>query len=218
MKNSFVVLGLGRFGSKMAIELSKAGKEVLAIDRDADLVQNVSEHVTHAVVGDCKDIGVLRALDIEDFDCAIVAIGDDFGASVLTIVNLKELGVPYVISKAHDETQKRALEKLGADKVIIPEYEFADRLAKSLISDNVLDYIELSNEYGIMEIPVPAQWVGKTLRTLNIRAEFGVNVLAFKRNNKIDVPSQADYIIKEGAIMLILGDVKALSKIQKIVV
>lgn len=152
MKN-YVVIGLGRFGSAIARQLCSLGAEVLALDVRSELVQQVANEVTHAVVGDAQDKEVLRALGVRNFDCAIIAIGDDLAASVLTTMNLKELGVPYIVCKAHDETHRRVLEKLGVDRVVIPEQEHGQRLARSLYSHNVLDYIELSAEYGILEVP-----------------------------------------------------------------
>ena len=153
---SYIVIGLGKFGSRAAKRLYELGCEVLALDRNGDLVQPMSNLVTQAVVGDARDKEVLRALGAKDFDCAIVAIGDNLADSVLATMNLKELGVPYIVCKASDETHRQVLMKLGADQVVIPEQEHADRLAKNLSSPNVLDYIELSNECGIIEIP--ASW------------------------------------------------------------
>ena len=152
---SYIVIGLGRFGQSVARQLCSLGAEVLAMDRNSDLVQQVSGDVTHAVVGDAQDKEVLRALGAGDFDCAIAAVGDDLAASVLITMNLKELKVPYIVCKAHDETYAKVLEKLGADRVVIPEQEYAQRLARTLFSHNVLDYIELSEEYGILEVPAP---------------------------------------------------------------
>ena len=163
---SYVVIGLGRFGQTLAKQLCMLGADVLAMDVRSDLVQQVADDVTHAVVGDAQDKEVLRALGVKEFDCAIIAIGSDLAASVLTTMNLKELDVPYIICKAHDETHRRVLEKLGVDRVIIPEQENAQRLARSLNSHHVLDYIELSEDYGILEIPAPKSWIGKTLKQL----------------------------------------------------
>jgi len=177
---SYIVIGLGRFGSAIARQLCRLGAEVLAIDVHEDLVQQVANEVTHAVVGDARDKEVLRALGVRDLDCAIIAIGEDLAASVLTVMNLKELGVPYVVCKAHDETHRRVLEKLGVNRVVIPEQEHAQRLGRSLFSHNVLDYIELSEEYGILEVPAPKSWVGKTLKELNVRAKMGVTSLLWK--------------------------------------
>ena len=163
---SYIVIGLGLFGAEIARQLCSLGCEVLAMDVNNTLVQQVANDVTHAVVGDGRDKEVLKALGAGSFDCAIIAIGDDLAASVLTTMNLKELNVPHVVCKAHDETHRRVLEKLGVDRVIIPECEFAGKLARSLSSHNVLDYIELSKDYGILEVPAPKSWVGKTILEL----------------------------------------------------
>ena len=215
MKSCFVI-GLGRFGSEVAISLCALGCEVLAMDCRSDLVQQVAPDVTHAVVGDAQDKEVLRSLGVSDFDCAILAIGDDLAASVLTIMNLKELKVPMVVCKAHDETHRRVLEKLGADRVVIPEREYANRLARSLSNHNVLDYIELSSDYGILEVPAPGKWVGKSLKDLNIRAKLGVNIIAVKNSSTTNVSPSADYRIAAGDIMVVLGDNVALEAVQRL--
>ena len=213
---SYVVIGLGRFGTTLARQLCALGADVLAMDVRSDLVQQVANDVTHAVVGDAQDKEVLRALGVRDLDCAIIAIGDDLAASVLTTMNLKELEVPYIICKAHDETHRRVLEKLGVDRVIIPEQENAQRLARSLNSHNVLDYIELSEEYGILEVPAPKSWIGKTLKELNVRAKLGVNIIAVESGKKTNVSPTADYCIQQGDIMVVLGENYALEAVQKL--
>lgn len=213
---SYLVIGLGLFGAETARQLRSLGCEVLAMDIHSELVQKVANDVTHAVVGDGQDKEVLRALGAGDFDCAIIAIGDDLAASVLTTMNLKELNVPCIVCKAHDETHRRVLEKLGVDRVIIPEYEFAGKLARSLSSHNVLDYIELSEEYGILEVPAPKAWVGKTLMELNVRAKLGVNIIAVESGKTTNVSPAADYRIMAGDIMVVLGDNKALDEVQKL--
>ena len=213
---SYVVIGLGRFGSTLARQLCKLGAEVLAMDVHNDLVQQVADDVTHAVVGDAQDKDVLRALGVRDFDCAIVAIGTNLAASVLTVMNLQELGVPYIICKAHDETHSRGLQKLGVNKVVIPEQENAARLARSLNSHNVLDYIELSEDYGILELPAPGSWIGKSLKELNIRAKLGVNIIAVENGGKTNVSPSADYTIREGDIMVVMGDNYSLEAVQKL--
>lgn len=213
---SYIVIGLGRFGSEVARELCRLGCEVLVVDVNEELVSQIAEDVTHAVVGDGQDKEVLRAMGAREFDCGIVAIGDDLAASVLVTVNLKELGVPQVICKAYDETHRRVLEKLGADRIVIPEQEQAARLARSLSSHNVLDYIELSEEYGIIEIPAPVSWHGKSLKELNIRAKLGVNILAIRREGRIDVSPGADFAFAPKDVVVVLGDSAALKKVQKL--
>ena len=213
---SYVVIGLGLFGEALARQLCKLGAEVLAMDVRGDLVQQAANGVTHAVVGDAQDKEVLRALGVRDMDCAIIAIGDDLAASVLITMNLQELGVPHIICKAHDETHRRVLEKLGVNRVIIPEQENAQRLARSLNSHNVLEYIELSEEYGILEVPAPKSWVGKTLKELNVRAKLGVNIIAVESGKETNVSPAADYRILAGDIMVVLGDNYALEAVQKL--
>ena len=213
---SYVVIGLGRFGAEVARQLTALGCEVLAMDMRNDLVQQISKDVTHAVVGDGQDIDVLKALGVRNMDCAIIAIGDDLAASVLSTMNMKELGLPLVVCKAHDETHRRVLRKLGADRVVIPEKENASRLARSLSSPNVLDYIELSDDYGIVEVPAPVTWHEKTIKDLNVRAKLGVNILAVRRDGKINVSPAADFVIRSGDIMVVLGDTFALEAVQKL--
>ena len=213
---SCIVIGLGRFGSQVSRELCRQGCEVLAMDVSADLVSQIANDVTHAVVGDGQDKAVLRTLGAREFDCGIIAIGDDLAASVLVTMNLKELGVPQIICKAHDETHRRVLEKLGADRVVIPEQEQAARLARSLSNHNVLDYIELSEEYGIIEVPAPASWKGKSLKQLNVRAALGVNILAIRRGGQINVSPGADFAFEQQDVVVVLGDSAALKKVQKL--
>ena len=212
---SYVVIGLGRFGSALAKNLCQLGAEVLAIDIRGDLVQQIANDVTHAVVGDGQDKEVLRALGVRNFDCAVIAIGDNLAASVLTVMNLKELGVPYLVCKAHDATYGRVLEKLGVDRVVIPEMEQAQRLARILHSHNVLDYIELSTDYGILEVPAPKSWIGKSLRELNVRAKLDINIIAVKNGEKTNVSPSADYQICTGDVLAVLGDTVALEAMQR---
>lgn len=213
---SYLVIGLGRFGSALARQLCKLGAEVLAMDVRSELVQQIANEVTHAVVGDAQDKEVLRALGVRNFDCAVIAIGDDLAASVLTTMNLKELEVPYIVCKAHDATHRRVLEKLGVDRVVIPEQEHGERMARSLHSHNVLDYIELSEAYGILEVPAPKTWIGKTLKELNVRAKLGVNIIAVENSQTTNVSPAADYCIRSGDVLVVIGDNYALEAVQKL--
>lgn len=213
---SYVVIGMGRFGSEVARRLCELGCEVLAIDSNSELIQPLADLVTQAVVADARDKEVLRALDVKDFDCAVVAIGGSLSDSVLATMNLRELGVKHIVCKAHDDTHRQVLIKLGADQVVIPEQENALRLARSLSSFNVLDYIELSEDYGIIDVPAPTSWIGKTLRELNVRAQYAVNILAVKQAGKINVSPAADYTIAQGDVMVVLGDTDALKVVQKL--
>ena len=207
---------MGRFGAEVAKRLCELGCEVLAVDKSSELIQPMGEVVTQAVVADATDKEVLRALGVKDFDCAVVAIGGSLSDSVLATMNLKELGVGHIVCKAHDATHRQVLMKLGADQVVIPEQENAIRLARSLSSFNVLDYIELSEDYGIIDVPAPAQWVGRSLKELNVRAQLGVNILAVKQAGKINVSPSADYSISQGDVMVVLGDTAALKAVRSL--
>ena len=211
----YVVVGLGRFGQSIAHRLCELGNEVLAIDKNSELVQQISNFVTHAVVADAQDADVLRALGVLNYDCDIVAIGKDLAASVLATLNFKEMGIPLVVCKAHDENHRKVLEKIGADRVVVPEQEFANKLAQGLSTANVLEYIELSADYGISEFTAPAAWDGKSLRQLNVRARVGVNILAVRRGEKIQVSPDADYVIAKGDTVVALGAYQALSAVQQ---
>lgn len=211
---SYAVIGMGRFGFHLAKRLAELGNEVLAMDISTEKVQQIANDVTQAVVGDSTDIQVLRALGVQNVDCAVVSIGENLAANVLTTMNLKELGVPLVICKAQDTNHKKILNKIGADRVVVPEWEFADKLAQGMCNSNVMEYIELSKDYGILEFSAPSSWVGKSLRQLNVRAKTGVNILAIRKSDQIQVSVSPDYAIQAGDSIVALGAYKSLSAVQ----
>jgi len=204
---TFVVIGLGRFGSAIAIKLFEMGHEVLVIDDNESAVQNFSDKVTHAVTTNARDIKNLNALGIRNYDCAIVAIAQDVEDSVLITLALKELGMKEIVCKARDAQHKKILEKIGADRVIIPEQEMGIKTAVKLGSTNLMDFIELSDTFGICEIKVPAKWVGHGLVELDIRRKYRVNVIAVKNECCADVTAVPgpDYIFKDKDILVILA-------------
>jgi len=215
---SYLVVGMGRFGSTVALRLQELGNEVLIIDENAEFIQRMADRVTYAVVGDARDEEVLRSLGVQNFECAIVAIGGDLAASILITLNLKSMGVPQVICKAPNDLYKRALEKVGADRVVIPEREMGIKLAQNLVSSSVLDYIELSRECGIAEIVTPPAWAGKTVRELNIRAKYGVNIIALRNgtSDSITVNLGPEYVLKADDVMVILGNNDDLLRVQQL--
>ena len=215
MKKTYVVIGLGKFGTAVASRLFALGNEVLAIDTSAEKVQRAEPYVTCAVIGDARDEDVLRSLGVDNSDCAVVAIGTDLATSVIVTLNLKELGLPKVLCKATDEIQKKALEKVGADRVVVPEREMGVKLAQALTSSSVLDFIELSSDYGIAEVAVPEKWIGKTLRELNIRAKHGVNIIAIRDGASINVTPDADQPLKAENVLVAVGKNEQLSGLQK---
>ena len=212
---SYVVIGLGRFGAEMALKLYECGEDVLAIDSDENIIDKLADRVTKAVAADARDLDVLRKLGVEDFDRAVVAVGSDLAASALITMNLKTLGVPFIICKAHDDTYREILEKLGADRVIIPEREMADKLAKGLTTAGVMEYIELSSEYGIVEMTPPAEWLGKTIRSLELRSRYGANVIAVRRGENLRIPPEIDTPLDDDCILVILGSYKVIEKLEK---
>lgn len=212
---SYVVIGLGRFGTNMALQLASQGCEVLAIDNNREAIQNIAEFVTKAVVADIRDKELLKTLGVHNFDCAVVAIGTDLAASVLATMNLKAVGVPYVVCKALDNTHREVLEKLGADRVVMPEQESAIRTAKGLVSPNVFEYIELSEECGILEINAPKSWIGHSILKLNVRDKHGVNIIAVKKGRKIKVAPGAQYVIEASDMLVIIGETQRLERIEK---
>ncbi|WP_418792184.1 potassium channel family protein [Phosphitispora sp. TUW77] len=211
----FAVIGLGRFGTGVAKTLNTMGYEVLAIDDDEDKIQEIINHVTHAIQVDAKDEHALKALGIRNFDVVIVAIGHDMQASILVTVLLKELGVKCVVAKAQTELHGKVLEKVGADKVVYPERDMGARLAHSLVSSNVLDHIELSPNHSILEVVTPDIFVGKTLKESALRAQYNITVMAIKRGKEIIVSPSPDDPIEENDILVAIGDNEDLRRIER---
>ncbi len=213
---SYVVIGLGRFGMEMAAKLYAVGEDVLAIDTDEAVIDKFADRVTRAVAADARDIDVLKKLGVAAFDRAVVAVGSDLAASALITMNLKTLGVPYILCKAHDDTYREILEKLGADRVIIPEREMADRLSLGLTSAGIMEYIELSDEYGIVEMAAPEAWYGKTIRNLDLRNAYGANVISVRQGDELLIPPDIDRPLDENTALVILASYRTLDKIQKL--
>ena len=212
---SFVVIGLGRFGSRIARKLYSMGCEVLAVDIDNDKVQQIADDVTQSVMADASDKDVLRALGIRNCDCALVCIASNLSASIIITMNLKELEVPFICSKAQGTMHQRILEKLGADSVVIPEREMADRLAKRLVEPNILDVIEISDDYSLVEEQAPSAWFNKSIKDLSVRARLGINIIAVKNGKDINIAPGGEYIVREGDVLVIIGREDALAKLRK---
>lgn len=210
---SFVVLGLGRFGQSIAKTLCELGHEVLAIDENESVIQAISNHITYAMVGNVTDENVLKAAGIKNFDAAVVSTGKNLESSILVTQMLKEMGIGYILAKAQNELHAKVLTKLGADRVVFPEQDMGVRAAHNLVSTNIIDYIELSPEYTIVEINPPKRWEGRTLKELNVRARHGINIIAIKNGKKINVSPTADYIISGNDILVVIGQKNDIEKL-----
>lgn len=201
----FVVIGLGRFGSSVAKTLYALGHDVLAIDMNEDFVQDISDDVTHAVQMDATDEAALKTLGIRNFDVAVITIGANIQASVMATLLVKEQGVKYIIAKGNSDIHAKVLYKIGADRVILPEKDMGIRVAHNLVSSNILDYIELSPDYSIIEIDSPIDWHGKTLSDLSLRTRFGINVVAIKTGHDVNVSPYPDDKIEHGDVVVAIG-------------
>lgn len=216
-RKQFVVIGLGRFGISVAKTLYESGHEVLAIDKNEDLIQEVSDSVTHAVQMDATDENALRTIGIRNFDVAVITIGSNIQSSVMVALLVKELGVKYIIAKAHNDLHAKVLYKIGADRVVQPEKDMGVRVGHNLVSSNILDYIELSPDYSIIEIEAPQIWWGKSIKDLNVRANYGINIMAIKKDNEVNISPDAEDIIEEKFIIVSIGSVDDLSRLETMI-
>ena len=203
-QKQYIVVGLGRFGRAIAETLCEDGAEVLGVDHNMDLVEDMRDQLTQTVQMDAMDRDALETLGIKDFDIAFVTMGSDIRASGTIVLLLKELGARYVIAKAHDEFHGRMLEKLGADQVLFPERDMGRRVAHSLVSGNVIEFMELSTQYSMAEIRPKPEWIGKTLASLAMRSSMDINVVAIRNGNEVNAMPQPESVIQEGDVMLVV--------------
>ena len=218
MKKSkqYAVVGLGRFGTSVARTLFKAGYDVLAIDSDEDRVQKLSDEFTQVVQADTTNENTLKALGIRNFDVVVVAIGEDVQANVLTTLVLKELGVKCIVAKARNRLHGRMLEKIGADRVVYPERDMGVRVAHYLVSNNVLDYIELSPNLSLVEVSAPRTLIGQSLAEANLRSAYGVNVVAIKRDDQLIIPPLPSEVINEADVLIVVGGNAGVQKLEEL--
>lgn len=213
---SFVVIGLGRFGTAVAEELYALGHEVLAIDREEGCAQRVSEIVTHTIIADAKDESVLQSIGVRNFDGVIICM-TDIEDSVMIALMLKDMGAKYIIAKSQSKQHSRMLELIGVDRIVFPEQDMGVRLAQTISSRRALDFIELSPEYAIVELPLPSVWQNKTLAEIGARKQFGINVLAVRRGEKeIHVSPQAEFLLKHRDVLIIVGKNQNIRKLEKL--
>ena len=213
-RQQYAVIGLGRFGTSIARRLHAAGEEVLGIDISEEHVEDAEPYITQGIIADSADKKALIPLDLDNFDCVIVAIGTDIQASILTAMLLKNIGVKKMIAKAVGKRHGQVLEAIGVDWIIYPERDMGERVANQLLSPNRLDYIELYNEYNIEEIRIPKRMVGKSLRELDIRAQYKINVISILRNGDVVVSPTSDELLQTDDILVTLGKKADLEKLS----
>lgn len=215
MKNKeFVVFGLGRFGKSVAITLAESGCEVLVVDNDEDKIREIADIVTYAVKADVTDAETLSSLGIGNFDGAVIAIGEHLEASVLGTILVKEMGIPFVLAKVQTDTQAKVLMKVGADKVVFPEKETGIRIANKLIHGNFFDAVELSSTYSLMEINAKEEWDKHTLKELDLRKKYDINVIGIKNSGKLNINPLAEQILSRDDVLVVIGENEQLTKLQ----
>lgn len=213
-KNQFAVIGLGQFGCALATSLYGLGKDVLVIDKNEQLINSIADKVTHAVIADAADENVLKNVGIKNFDVVCVCMSSDMDASILVTLMTKELGVPYVVSKASTERHKQVLEKIGADRIVFPEESVGKRIANELVNPTFSNLVDVSARFKIVELAVPKSWVGKKLTDMDLRGEFQISIIVIKRNDDIVNPS-ASTEFSENDVLVIGGNVDGIAKLSK---
>ena len=205
--DSFVVIGLGSFGMSLARELYRMGHEVLAVDKNEDVVHRITDSVSHAITADARDEQVLKSIGVRNFDYAVVAFAENIQDNILITLMLKELGCKNVIAKGNDYLHVKVLKRIGADRIVFPEADMGIRIAQLIASSNIIDYIDISEEYSIVEVGAPSRWCGKSIRQIDVRAKYGINILAVKNQDgsAINVSPEPDYIIRRGDVLVVIG-------------
>ena len=210
-----IVIGCGRFGTSVAKTLTRLGHDVMIVDNDPETVRELSEYVTSAVQMDAVDEASYKTVGIKNFDVAVVTIGSNIQASIMATVIVKDMGVPIVIAKAQNEIHGKVLRRVGADKVIYPERDMGARVAYNIATPNILDIIEFSPDYSIIETVALDDWDGKSLKELKLSHTFGLTVIAIKTGESINISPFADDVIRKGDIVVVLGNNDNLRKIKE---
>ena len=215
MAKSVLVIGMGRFGRHFAEKMIALGNEVMLVDKDESVVNRYASVFSDVQIADCMNKNVLEQLGVHHFDICFVAIGDDFQSSLVITAFLKELDAQYVIAKAKRDIQADLLHRIGADEVVYPEREMAEKLAVRCSATNIFDYIELTDEYAIYEIPVLYPWIGRTITELNIRRKYRINIIAVKVGNELNIMPGPDYCFAEHDHVVVIGTSEDIRKLSK---
>ena len=213
---SVLLIGLGRFGTNLALKLNELGHEVMAVDYDEECVDNILPIVTNAQIGDATNQDFLETLGIQNYDVCFVAIAHNFQSSLETTSLLKEMGAKLVVARAETDIQRKFLLRNGADEVVYPEAQMARWAAMRYSADHILDYIELDEDHSIVEVSIPRNWIGKTLGQLDVRRNHGVNILALKHEGELRMGIRADTVLTADCTLLVLGETRALRRTFKL--
>ena len=212
MTKNVLLIGLGRFGKHMAMDLNRLGHEVMAVDLNEDRVNEILPYVTNAQIGNSTNEEFLESLGIGNYDLCVVAIGNNFQNSLETTSLLKDMGAKLVVSRAERDVQAKFLLRNGADKVVYPERQMAKWAAIRFTADHILDFIEVDDTHAIFEVEMPRQWIGKTVGQLNIRQKYNINIVAIKRGENINMSISSETTLKEGETLLVIGEYKTLQR------
>lgn len=215
LQKRFAVIGLGRFGSSVAKVLTEMGQHVLAVDADAARVEALAPKIGRVVRADCTDPGALKALRIADYGTVVIAIGDDVEASVITCLNCRDLGVRHIVAKAQDDAHGRVLERLGADRIVYPQRDMGARVAHNISAGGLIDFVRLSEQYGMAELVAPEALEGQTLGDSDMRNRYGLNVMAIKRGNRLIISPGAAEEVHAGDVLVVIGEAEGISRLQE---
>lgn len=214
MRKRYAVIGLGRFGASVAKVLTEMGQYVLAIDSDGDRVDALAPVLSRVVKADATEPSTLKALRIAEFDTVVVAIGDNVEASVITALNCRDLGVKHLVAKAQDDAHGRVLERIGVDRVVYPQRDMGARVAYNISAGGVIDFVRLSEQYGMAELVAPPQLVGSTLQEADLPSKYGLNVMAIKRGKRVIVSPRADERVTADDLLVVIGDAQGITRLQ----
>ncbi len=205
---SVLVIGMGRFGRHLAYKMKELGNDVMVVDKDASVMEDIAYDFVDAFIGDCTKESVVASLGVNNFDLCFVSIGEDFQSSLIVTSYLKRHGAQFVITKARTDIQAEILDKIGADEVVYPERDIAEKVAVRHNSHNIFDYIQLTSEYAIYEVPVVKSWIGKTIIEIDVRRSYNVNVIAVKNGNALTASHLGEYIFKDEDVLVVIGKSK----------
>ena len=214
-KKEFVVIGMGQFGANVAISLGSRGAVVMVVDRDEQKLELVADRVTHTICADASNPEVMHSLGIHNYDGAIVGIGNNLEASVLITIQLKELGVPFIMAKASNDLEGRILHKVGADKIVFPDKEMGFRVGNQIMNGNYFEAIEFSERYSIVDLDVPESWKGKSLRELDIRSRYGVSIIGIRGLEETNINPEPEYELQEDDVLIALGHNSELQRLRE---